>query len=71
MWEELERYRRVVTLESGERILLRPLKRDDGKALVGLVANMRDHRDRWEVSLPPAAHELGTGSVGAIPLYSA
>ena len=42
MWEELERYRRVVTLESGERILLRPLKRDDGKALVGLFSQADD-----------------------------
>jgi RimJ/RimL family protein N-acetyltransferase len=36
MWDELERYRRVVTLESGERILLRPLKRDDAQGLVEL-----------------------------------
>jgi RimJ/RimL family protein N-acetyltransferase len=44
MWEELERYRKVVTLESGERILLRPLKRDDGEALVGLF-NKADDSD--------------------------
>ena len=42
MWEELERYRRVVTLESSERILLRPLKRDDGKGLIALFGNATD-----------------------------
>jgi RimJ/RimL family protein N-acetyltransferase len=42
MWEELERYRKVVTLESGERVLLRPLKRDDGKALVDLFGQADD-----------------------------
>jgi RimJ/RimL family protein N-acetyltransferase len=39
MWDELERYRRMVTLESGERILLRPLKRDDGPGLISLFEN--------------------------------
>lgn len=42
MWEELERYRKVVTLESGERILLRPLKRDDGQGLVDLFGQTKD-----------------------------
>jgi RimJ/RimL family protein N-acetyltransferase len=44
MWEELERFRKVATLESGERILLRPLKRDDGQGLIGLFrkANEQD-----------------------------
>jgi RimJ/RimL family protein N-acetyltransferase len=36
MWEELERYRKVVTLESGERFLLRPLNRDDAQGLIEL-----------------------------------
>lgn len=42
MWEELERYRKVVTLESGERILLRPLKRGDGQALIELFRSASD-----------------------------
>ena len=36
MWEELERYRKVVTLESGERFLLRPLNRGDAQGLIDL-----------------------------------
>jgi len=43
MWEELERYRKVVTLESGERILLRPLKRDDGQGLIELFGQTKDN----------------------------
>jgi RimJ/RimL family protein N-acetyltransferase len=42
MWEELERYRKVVTLENGERILLRPLQRDDADALVQLFRKASD-----------------------------
>jgi L-amino acid N-acyltransferase YncA len=42
MWDELERYRRVVTLESGERILLRPLKRDDAQGLIELFERASD-----------------------------
>ena len=42
MWDELERYRRVVTLESGERILLRPLKRDDVQGLIELFERASD-----------------------------
>lgn len=42
MWEELERYRKMVTLESGERVLLRPLKRDDGPGLVALFRKASD-----------------------------
>jgi RimJ/RimL family protein N-acetyltransferase len=42
MWDELERYRKMVTLESGERVLLRPLKRDDGPALVALFQKAND-----------------------------
>jgi len=42
MWEELERYRKVVTLTSGERVLLRPLKREDGLALVELFRSASD-----------------------------
>jgi L-amino acid N-acyltransferase YncA len=42
MWEELERYRKVVTLESGERILLRPLNRDDAAGLIELFHRASD-----------------------------
>jgi L-amino acid N-acyltransferase YncA len=42
MWEELERFRKVVTLESGERVLLRPLNRNDGQALIGLFRTATD-----------------------------
>jgi RimJ/RimL family protein N-acetyltransferase len=42
MWEELERYRKVVTLETGERVLLRPLQRDDGQRLIELFRNASD-----------------------------
>lgn len=42
--DELERYRKLVTLESGERILLRPLNRDDGPALVELFQKA-SHQD--------------------------
>lgn len=42
MWEELERYRKVVTLESGERILLRPLNREDGQGLIKLFQKASD-----------------------------
>lgn len=42
MWEELERYRKVVTLESGERILLRPLNRDDARGLIELFRGASD-----------------------------
>jgi RimJ/RimL family protein N-acetyltransferase len=42
MWEELARYRKMVTLESGERVLLRPLKEEDGEALVALFRNASD-----------------------------
>ena len=42
MWEELDRYRRVITLESGERILLRPLGPDDRQGLIELFRNARD-----------------------------
>jgi RimJ/RimL family protein N-acetyltransferase len=42
MWKELERFRKVVTLESGERILLRPLARDDGPRLIELFGDTSD-----------------------------
>jgi RimJ/RimL family protein N-acetyltransferase len=42
MWEELERFRKVVTLESSERVLLRPLTRDDGPLLNDLFRNASD-----------------------------
>jgi RimJ/RimL family protein N-acetyltransferase len=42
MWEEMERYRRVVTLESGERILLRPLNRGDAQGLLELFRRASD-----------------------------
>jgi len=42
MWEELERYRKVVTLETGERVLLRPLQRDDGQRLIELFGRASD-----------------------------
>lgn len=42
MWEQLERFRKVVTLESGERVLLRPLKRDDGPTLIELFRKAGD-----------------------------
>lgn len=42
MWEELERYRKVVTLENGERVLLRPLNRNDGQALIELFRGASD-----------------------------
>ena len=45
MWEELERYRRMVTLQSGERILLRPLNSNDHAGLVELFCNA-DKDDR-------------------------
>jgi RimJ/RimL family protein N-acetyltransferase len=43
MWEELERYRKVITLDSGERVLLRPLGPDDRDSLIQLF---RDAQDR-------------------------
>jgi RimJ/RimL family protein N-acetyltransferase len=42
MWDELERYRRVVTLESGERVLLRPLNRSDARGLIKLFHKTSD-----------------------------
>jgi RimJ/RimL family protein N-acetyltransferase len=42
MWEELQRYRRMITLENGERVLLRPLNKDDGSALVKLFRKADD-----------------------------
>lgn len=42
MWEELQRYRRMITLESGERVLLRPLNKNDGPALVELFRRAND-----------------------------
>lgn len=42
MWEELERFRKVVTLETGERVLLRPLMQSDGPALVEMFRDVRD-----------------------------
>ncbi len=42
MWKELERYRKMITLESGERVLLRPLNRDDGPELVALFRDATD-----------------------------
>ena len=42
MWEELQRYRRMITLENGERVLLRPLSKDDGPALVKLFRKADD-----------------------------
>ena len=38
----LDRYRRVITLESGERILLRPLGPGDVQGLIELFRNARD-----------------------------
>lgn len=42
MWEKMERYRRMITLPSGERILLRPLTNKDGPALIELFRNASD-----------------------------
>jgi RimJ/RimL family protein N-acetyltransferase len=42
MWEELERYRRMITLQSGERILLRPLNKNDHQGLVELFRKASD-----------------------------
>lgn len=42
MWEELQRYRRVFTLENGKRVLLRPLKKSDGPALIELFRRVPD-----------------------------
>ncbi len=42
MWEELERYRKLITLPGGERVLLRPLGKDDGPALVALFRGVSD-----------------------------
>ena len=42
MWEELARYRKMVTLRCGDRILLRPLKESDGPSLVELFRNASD-----------------------------
>ncbi|RLC61098.1 MAG: hypothetical protein DRI48_11145 [Chloroflexi bacterium] len=38
VWEQLARYRKVKTLPSGARLLLRPLTRDDKEGLVDLFA---------------------------------
>jgi RimJ/RimL family protein N-acetyltransferase len=43
MWEELERYRKMITLQSGERILLRPLNKDDRQELIELFRNVGDN----------------------------
>ena len=40
--KELERYRKMVTLATGERLLLRPLGKNDGEALVELFRNASD-----------------------------
>jgi RimJ/RimL family protein N-acetyltransferase len=42
MWDELARFRKVVTLESGERVLLRPLGENDGPALIELFRGASD-----------------------------
>ncbi len=42
MWKELERYRKMVTLPGGERVLLRPLNKDDREALLELFRNASD-----------------------------
>jgi hypothetical protein len=42
MWDELARYRKVITLESGERVLMRPLNRDDGEGLINLFRGASD-----------------------------
>ena len=42
MWEKMEQYRRMITLPSGERILLRPLTDKDGPALIELFHNASD-----------------------------
>jgi RimJ/RimL family protein N-acetyltransferase len=38
VWEQLARFRKVKTLPSGERLLLRPLTKEDKEGLVGLFA---------------------------------
>ena len=38
IWEQLARYRKVKTLPSGARLLLRPLSKDDKQGLVDLFA---------------------------------
>ena len=38
VWEQLSHYRKVKTLPSGARLLLRPLTQDDKQGLVGLFA---------------------------------
>jgi RimJ/RimL family protein N-acetyltransferase len=38
IWEQLARYRKVKTLPSGARLLLRPLSKEDKEGLVGLFA---------------------------------
>jgi RimJ/RimL family protein N-acetyltransferase len=42
MWKELARFRKLVTLLSGERVLLRPLNKEDGPGLVELFSNVHD-----------------------------
>jgi RimJ/RimL family protein N-acetyltransferase len=42
MWEELQGYRRMITLASGERVLLRPLDRGDGQSLIELFRRVDD-----------------------------
>ncbi len=42
MSKELTRYRKMVTLATGERLLLRPLNKNDGEALVELFRNASD-----------------------------
>jgi RimJ/RimL family protein N-acetyltransferase len=42
MWKELERLRKLVTLESGEHVLLRPLNKGDRQGLVELFRGASD-----------------------------
>jgi len=42
MWKELERLRKLVTLESGEHVLLRPLSKQDRQGLVELFRGASD-----------------------------
>ena len=42
VWKQLESYRKLKTLPSGERLLLRPLTKDDEENLVGLFARASD-----------------------------
>lgn len=42
IWKQLENYRKLKTLPSGERLLLRPLTTDDEEGLVDLFARASD-----------------------------